>query len=98
MRKQLRYFLPVLWNDWTKLITSDHMTRGSFKRHVTSCIRVPFIVGTINVLNANQINFVVFESILIMEHYYHIIITYTYILMFDIIHIYLQYIVILRLD
>ncbi|KAK2138962.1 hypothetical protein LSH36_2168g00000, partial [Paralvinella palmiformis] len=32
------YFLPVLRNDWAKCITSDHLTRGTFKRHVKSCI------------------------------------------------------------
>ena len=38
MRKQPFYFLPVLWNEWSKLITSDNLTRGTFKRRVKSCI------------------------------------------------------------
>ena len=38
MRKQPLYYLPVLWNDWAKYITSNHLTRGTFKRHVKSWI------------------------------------------------------------
>jgi len=59
--------------------------------------KVAFVVSTINVLDANKIKFAVFKSILILEHYYHVLITYTYFLLFDVIHIYLQYIILLRL-
>ena len=34
VRKLPLYFLPHLWNDWTKLIKCDSLTRGSFKRQV----------------------------------------------------------------
>jgi len=34
VRKLPVYFLPVLWNDWTKLVMSDNLTRGSFKRQL----------------------------------------------------------------
>jgi len=38
VRKQPLYSLPVLWNDWAKLIISDNLTRVAFKRHVKSFI------------------------------------------------------------
>ena len=34
VRKLPLYFLPHLWNDWTKLIKCDSLTRGSFKRQI----------------------------------------------------------------
>ena len=42
MHKQPHYFLPVLWNDLTKLITSGDLTSGSFKHYVKSCIHCEY--------------------------------------------------------